>query len=902
LPKFVIYLTIIGKTLQYFIGCNMKSRLFFLTNLTVALLINSQISIAQVNPNKSGVAAGHVVVNPTKSTKSSTPPSDIVRNPKLKERSYPFVDIALPKGNDPVWQTYRGQLKSSFQILTSFEGQSTTSDPPDCNGAAGLNHYMQTVNSSYGIYNKATGALIETGALSNFFPVELPGGGENDGDPIVIYDEIEQRWLLSQFKTTGVYYMLIAISRTNDPSGQWDAYSFEMNEYPDYLKFGIWHDGYYLATNTTSGSDVYVFEKEAMMAGSDQPKYIGFSNPNRPTTIDGFHCIMPLDNDYAESPPTSPGLFITINDDAIAGGADQLWLYECSVNWAIPANSTFARVQQINVAPFDSNFGTGLDNISQPNGTKIDAIPQVLMFRAQYINFGTYQTIMVCHTVDVNNTDRAGIRWYELQKTTINWSVRQQSTYSPDTHSRWMGSISMNKNGEIALGYSISSSSLPPGIRVAGQSADANASANNLLDVAEKTIVNGTISQSSSDRWGDYSQMSIDPTNNTDFWFTSQYMLSGSNKGSRIARFIFATPCTPPSIEASNFSSPVINNNDMTINWSRGNGDSVIIIAKLGTAVDMTPESGTSYTASKVFGNGSQLGFGNYVVYNGSGTSTSIEGLTSGTGYHYAFYEYSALDNCYSNFGYAAHAKTTGIAPYCSSSGNLDYQTGITLVNFNTLTNSSSQKLIGYTDNTSLSTNVTIGKKYNLTVNVNTAGLYTVHSFVWIDWNQDMDFLDDGETYDLGEAINKTNGATSLSPLGITVPANALLGNTRMRVSAEWNNNPGACSTNFDGEVEDYTLVVDNLNTIEPIDNQESVIIYPNPCNGLFEFKVNTPQLANLSITVYSMLGQVVAMYGYRNVSDGLVRTIDLRRKEKGIYQLKIEMNRKVMTKKIVIE
>ncbi len=880
----------------------MNFRFFLVTNLSMALLINYQIINAQVNPNKSGVAAGHIVVNPAKSTKKSTYQSDIIRNPKLKERSYPFVDIALPKGNDPVWQTFRGQLKSGSQIITSFEGQSTTSDPSDCNGSVGPNHYMQTVNSTYGIYNKVTGALIESGALSNFFPVELPGGGDNDGDPIVIYDEIEQRWLISQFKTTGIYYMLIAISKTNDPTGQWDSYSFEMNGYPDYLKFGIWQDGYYLATNTSSGSDVYVFEKAAMMAGSEIPKYIGFTNPNRPTTIDGFHCIMPLDNDYALAPPGSPGLFITINDDAVGAGTDQLWLYECKADWTTIANSTFNRVQQINVAPFDSNFGTGLDNISQPNGKKIDAIPQVLMFRAQYINFGTYQTIMACHTVDVNNTDRAGIRWYELQKTTGDWFVRQQSTYSPDSHSRWMGSISMNKNGEIALGYSISSTNLPPGIRVAGQSATANASTNNLLDVPEKTIVNGTISQSSSDRWGDYSQMSVDPSNNADFWFTSQYMLSNSNKGSKITQFIFTTLCTPPSIEASNFSSPVINNTDMIINWTRGNGDSVFIIAKQGTAVDMNPESGTAYTASNIFGNGSQIGFGNYVVYNGPGTSASIEGLTSGTNYNYALYEYFAAENCYSNFGYAAHAKTIGIAPYCSSSGNLDYQTGITLVNFNTLINSTSQKLTGYSDNTSISTNVSKGKLYNLTVNVNTAGLYTVHAFAWIDWNQDMDFSDNGETYDLGEVTNKTNGATSLSPFGITIPANALLGSTRMRVSAEWNNNPGACSTNFDGEVEDYTIVVDNLNTIEPIDNHESIIIYPNPCNGLFEFKVNTPQLTNLSITVYSMSGQIVAMYGYRNVSDGLVRSIDLRRKEKGIYLLKIEINRKVMTKQIVIE
>ena len=163
-------------------------------------------------------------------------------------------------------------------------------------------------------------------------------------------------------------------------------------------------------------------------------------------SIDGFHCVPPVDNDGAFAPAGSPGLFITMNNDAWGGG-DQLWIYELAVNWAIPASSTFTLTQQLTVSAFDSNFGTDWTNIKQKGTTqKVDAIPQVIMNVPQYRNFGTYQTIVCCHTVDVDNTDHAGISWYELRKTTGTWSIRQQGTYAPDAHSRWMGSIMLNAN------------------------------------------------------------------------------------------------------------------------------------------------------------------------------------------------------------------------------------------------------------------------------------------------------------------------------------------------------------------------------------------------------------------------------------------------------------------------
>ena len=297
--------------------------------------------------------------------------------------------------------------------------------------------------------------------------------------------------------------MLVAVSQTSDPTGSWHKYSFDVADMPDYEKFGIWQDGYYMGTNNSAGNDIYVFQRSQMLTGGTA-QFVGFDNAWRPTTIDGFMCVPPVDNDGTFAPTGAPGLFITINDDAIGGGSDQLWIYELAVNWTTPSSSTFNRVQTLGVTAFDSNFGANWDNIKQLCTTReLDAIPQVIMNCPQYRNFGTYQTIVCCHTVDVDNTDHAGVRWYELRKTTGTWSVRQTGTYAPDAHSRWMASIMLNGFNEIGLGYSVSSSTMNPAVRYAGQSSTAYATDAGTLDVAEQVIINGSYSQTAYNRWGD---------------------------------------------------------------------------------------------------------------------------------------------------------------------------------------------------------------------------------------------------------------------------------------------------------------------------------------------------------------------------------------------------------------
>jgi PKD repeat protein len=477
-----------------------------------------------------------------------------VLNQELEKREYPFAATALPKGPDPAWQNAMGTTKNSHAPIFNQDGQGSPYYPPDCNGAAGPYHFFQTVNSTFTIYNKQ-GTVVAGPTNLNLLFNGVTGSNYNDGDPIVLYDDQADRWLVSEFSISGTNnYEMIAISSTNDPTGTWYAYSFDVADMPDYPKLSVWRDGYYMGTNTNPGTDTYVFERDKMLLGQTA-QMVAFDNPWRPTTIDGFMCISPIDNDGTYAPSGAPGLFITINDDAIGGGSDQLWIYELSVNWITPASSTFTRPYTLNTASFDSNFGTNWDNIPQSGTTqKLDAIPMVMMNVPQYRNFGSYQTIVCCHTVDLDATNHAGIRWYELRKTTGAWSIRQQGTYGPDANSRWMGSVMLNGNNEIAIGYSISSSSLFPGIRYTGQSSSAYAAGAGTLDIAEDIIQTGAYYQTTYNRWGDYSQMSVDPVDDKTFWFTTEYIGSGSARKSRIANFQFGTV-----LLHANFSASILN-------------------------------------------------------------------------------------------------------------------------------------------------------------------------------------------------------------------------------------------------------------------------------------------------------------------------------------------------------
>lgn len=539
-------------------------------------------------------------------------------NKDLKNRIFPFAETALPKGRDNFRQDFMGTNSDGETLLLNYDGQTSPYYPPDCNGTAGPNHFMQTINTVYAIYDKS-GNIVAGPTNLNMLFGNVPGANRNDGDPIILYDEEADRWLVTEFSIpfSGPNYMLMAVSTTNDPTGTWHQYSFQVASTPDYPKFSIWQDGYYMGVNNMSGNDIYVFEREKMLIGAPA-QAVGFNNPWRPSSVDGFMCVPPIDNDGDFAPAGSPGMFIAFNDDALGGGTDQLWLYDLDVDWTNTANSTFVRTQQIDVQPFNSNFGNNWDNIDQKGvSQRVDGIPQVIMNVPQYRNFGDQQTIVCCHTINMDGVRHAGIRWYELKKTTGNWEVRQHGTYAPDLHSRWMGSIVMNGSKEISLGYNISSTTVYPGIMYCGQSAAENIAASGVLDMTEDTIHWGAYSQTGANRWGDYSQICVDPTDDKTFWFTTQYIGSGGSRKTKIASWRYAFAPIASTLPAS-----AITTSTATLNGTvNPNGQETTWHFEYG----LSPSALTNSTPTVSAGTGN----------TSQNVSADISGLTAGTSYFY---------------------------------------------------------------------------------------------------------------------------------------------------------------------------------------------------------------------------------------------------------------------------
>ena len=465
----------------------------------------------------------------------STPP----RTERLQIPLRAHDTLASTPGPDPLRQ-YAGALTEMPAPIMNFEGVSSADNqvelsPPDTMGEVGPNHYMQWVNLSLAIWDKQGQLLL--GPLPGNMLWQGFGGlceANNDGDPIVLYDELADRWMISQFAldlyADAGFHQCIAISQTPDPTGAWYLYDFLysatlLNDYP---KFGVWHDAYYMTANQFDGSSfdfrgagAVAFERKKMLLGDPTARMIVFDLQPLFPNAGG---LLPADSDGLPPSTNTPGLFMRFDDH---GDTDQLFLWEFHTDWNDPTRSTFGLDGQptitIPVAPFDPNMcGGSRSCIPQPNTyTQLDAISDFIMYRLQYRNFGAYSSLVTSHTVDVDGNDTAGVRWYELRNPGSGWNLYQQGTFAPaDGLQRWMSSAALDASGNLALGYSTSSSTSYPAIRYAGRLASEPLGQ---LGQGEVALIEGGGSQYESNRWGDYSMLTVDPVDQCTFWFTSEY-------------------------------------------------------------------------------------------------------------------------------------------------------------------------------------------------------------------------------------------------------------------------------------------------------------------------------------------------------------------------------------------
>ena len=479
--------------------------------------------------------------------------------------------------------------------------------PPDTNGAAGATQYVQWVNASYAVFNKSTGAVEYGPAAGNTLWSSLGGAcaANNSGDPIAQYDKQAGRWVMMQPVFTRPYYLCIAVSLTSDATGSYNLYQYPVPNntkyFPDYPKLAVWPDGYYISFNTFQGNSYLgptacVVDRNAMLSGSNASMQC--TNP----LGGGYGTLLPSDLDGAipglsgttAAPPTgAPDYYLNFGSNSL-----NLWTFH--VDWSNAASSSFSGPVSVSgVAPFNEACGGGAC-IPQPGtNNTLDSLGDRLMYRLAYRNFGIYQSLVASQSVDTGNGN-TGVRWYEIRNPGSSPSVNQQGTYSPDiTNSRWMPSIAMDKVGDIALGYSESSSGMPPSIYFTGR-----VPTDTLGDLEAETLVTpGVGSQTTYSRWGDYSSMSVDPTNDCTLWYTTEYLKATGvfNWSTWIVPFTFSgcssgsTSLTVSSVSLSpsSVTGGTSSTGTVTLSAAAPSGGTIVTLSSSNTLAAQVPASVT---------------------------------------------------------------------------------------------------------------------------------------------------------------------------------------------------------------------------------------------------------------------------------------------------------------------
>ncbi len=464
-----------------------------------------------------------------------------------------------PQDTDSIVQSVKGPDLIPTPIV-SFDGPTNIASvsPPDPVGDVGPNHYVAMSNLYFAVYNK-TGTVLYGPAANNTLWAGFGGDCETDnsGDPIVVYDQLADRWILTQFTASGpTYFNCVAVSTTPDPTGTYYRYAFSSgSNFPDYPKYGVWPDALYISTREFAGASfagvgAYAVDRAQLIAGNPTPQVISFLVPPGAMPYNVGDGLLPTDLDGTTLPPGgSPNYFVGSMDDGGPYGApqDALTIWEFAVDFVTPANSSFTLANTVPVAPFDSMFPCSpgsRDCIPQPGTTnKIDVLSyrQRPMWRLAYRNFGSHESLVTNQAVEAA-ANIAGIRWYEIRDPNGTPTIYQQGTYAPGTTDgihRWMGSIAMDQTGNMALGYSASDATTTyPSSWYTGRLVGDPLGT---MPQGEGSIINGTGSQTGSQRWGDYTSMNVDPVDDCTFWYVNEYVPVTSSVGwvLRIGAFKF---------------------------------------------------------------------------------------------------------------------------------------------------------------------------------------------------------------------------------------------------------------------------------------------------------------------------------------------------------------------------
>ncbi|MEW7280660.1 GEVED domain-containing protein [Aquimarina sp. 2201CG1-2-11] len=796
---------------------------------------------------------------------------------KGKDKRSSLLGSRVVIGKDPQTQNdyyvmNRHEMEQSVKrtppslVFDTFSKDSDAVTDPSL--AVGPNHVFVVYNTGFMIYDKEGNQLLGETAPN---PAIFPSGG--CCDLTVSYDNAADRWVISFLGINGDTTQLAISDGSNPLTSGW--YVYNLPDVFDYQKLSVWSDGYYITDNGLR--NLWVLERSAMLTGDPEAQVIGFDlNGIVSNRFIGTQAFNVTDDNL---PAPGGATIVYLQDDAWEGvSEDHIKLWTADVDWENPENSTISDPQQINTAPFINVFDNGdIANLSQPEGGgAIDALQAAIMNQAQFRKFATHNSAVFNFVVDTDAGPGklAGIRWYEFRQSGDNqpWSLYQEGTYAaPDGRHAWMASLAMDKNGNIGMGYtSMSGPTTSTTTRVSSYyTGRLSSDPLGTMTSSEELIANGTANIVGA-RYGDYSKIDVDPSDDSSFWFITEYMNSG-RKGV-VGKFQIEAgttdteaPTAPTNLIASN-----ITPSGATLNWTAST-DNVAV---------------TGYTIS----------IDGTVVGASQTTTFSVTGLSPATSYNVSVSAQDAAGNV-SGAATVSFTTITNDITYCDSASRNASEEYISNVQLNTIYNTSTGQT--YSDFTSVSTNLNEGKTYTVSVTPTWVGtIYSEGYAVWIDYNNNGSFDDAGEL-----VWSKPTSRDTANSGSFTVPVGTSQTSVRMRVSMRYSGVPTSCETFSYGEVEDYTVnlagrgvINDNTKALKTFAEnvKRNIKMYPNPANS--ELTIDIKEGDFDEIKILSSTGAMV-----KNISPKIgSNVIDVSQFTTGVYFVRFTSKRLAVTERFI--
>jgi hypothetical protein len=529
----------------------MKKKILLHLNLAGIFILATFVSPAQINEPevKKSVFFGKskplhemkIVLPGAHPQKHSFP-----KNPFPSEESnFDNIDLSEIKLD---MQKKQGTIKGKGPVL-NFEGVPNVNSvaPGDPNGDVGPNHYIQSVNCSFAVWDKNGNILYGPADYQSLWDA-IPGPWNNVTwwwDPVFKYDQLADRWFISAMAldfNENIFHELVAVSVTSDPLGEYYCYAFEFDEVNDYPKVSVWPDGYYINYNMFTPnwqyiqSIVTVIDRESMLIGAPEITMIQFEVPV-PFGLNFRHC--PLSADLRGTMiPEDLTNFVAVAEINMGSWLYKLNIFEFHADWITPENSTFELVTQFDLGT-TASFNWGSAAPQPGNFHNVETWVFRLMYPLTYRKFEDHEAMVACHTMWDANVHY--LKWYEFRKEDSVWYIHQTGNYSPDDESRYMPSISMNGNGDIAMGYTKSSLELYPSIYFTGRRAEDPPGEMTFQEIElykGLNYVNNYGSNSGRNRWGDYTSMLVDPADDSTFWYTSMYPINNTSWGNWSTRVV----------------------------------------------------------------------------------------------------------------------------------------------------------------------------------------------------------------------------------------------------------------------------------------------------------------------------------------------------------------------------